>query len=106
VTLTWTFVLRNTIIITKIVALNAKAQFVGKFVFIRKLLNKLIALNTFIIRSHMKMKHTLLKQINYNRAMGVMNQVFKSSFVRNHTRTTVYKTSVRAMFTYGSEALT
>jgi hypothetical protein len=37
--------------------------------------------------------------------MEVINQVLKLSLVRKHTRIRVYKTLVRSVLTYGSEAL-
>jgi hypothetical protein len=44
------------------------------------------------------------KILNYNRAMGVINQIFKPSLVQKHTRTEIYKTLARPILTYGSEA--
>jgi hypothetical protein len=44
--------------------------------------------------------------LNYNRAMGIINQILKPSFVQKHTRIKIYKTLARPILTYGSEAWT
>jgi hypothetical protein len=44
--------------------------------------------------------------LNYNRAMGIINQIFKPSLVQKHTRIKVYKTLARPIVTYGSDAWT
>jgi hypothetical protein len=44
--------------------------------------------------------------LNYNRAMGIINQIFKPSLAQKHTRIKVYKTLARPILTYGSEAWT
>jgi hypothetical protein len=46
------------------------------------------------------------KILNYNRAMGIINQILKPSLVQKHTLIKVYKTLVRSILTYGSEAWT
>jgi hypothetical protein len=44
------------------------------------------------------------KILNYNRAMGTINLIFKPSLVQEHTRIKVCKTLSRLILTYGSEA--
>ncbi|KAJ4431546.1 hypothetical protein ANN_20145 [Periplaneta americana] len=44
--------------------------------------------------------------LNYNRAMAVINKVFKPSLVQKHTRIKAYKTLARPVLTYGCEAWT
>jgi hypothetical protein len=46
------------------------------------------------------------KILNYNRAMGIINHIFKPSLVQKHTRIKVYKTIARPILTYVSEAWT
>jgi hypothetical protein len=46
------------------------------------------------------------KILNYNRVMGIINQIFKSTLVHKHTRIKIYKTLSRPILTYGSEAWT
>jgi hypothetical protein len=46
------------------------------------------------------------KILNYNRVMGIIDQIFKPSLVQKHTRIKVYKTLARPILTYGSEAWT
>jgi hypothetical protein len=46
------------------------------------------------------------KILNYNRVMGIINQIFKPSLVQKHTRIKVYKTLARPILTYESEAWT
>jgi hypothetical protein len=43
------------------------------------------------------------KILNYSRAMGIINQIFKSSLVQKHTRIKISKTLARLILTYGSE---
>jgi hypothetical protein len=42
--------------------------------------------------------------LNYNRAMGIIRQIFKPSLVQKHTRIKIYKTLARPILTYRSEA--
>jgi hypothetical protein len=46
------------------------------------------------------------KILHYNRAMGIINQIFKPCLVQKHTRIKVYKTLARPIVTYGSETWT
>lgn len=46
------------------------------------------------------------KITKFNRALSIINQVFKSSLVQRHTRIRAYKTLARPLLTYGSEAWT
>jgi hypothetical protein len=46
------------------------------------------------------------KILNYNRAMGIINQIFKPSLVQKYTRIKIYKSLARPIITYGSEAWT
>jgi hypothetical protein len=46
------------------------------------------------------------KILNYNRAMGIISQIFKPSLVQKHTRIKIYKTLAGPILTYGSEAWT
>jgi hypothetical protein len=46
------------------------------------------------------------KILNYNRAMGIINQIFKPSLVHKHTLIKICKTLARPIVMYGSEALT
>ncbi|KAJ4448800.1 hypothetical protein ANN_00191, partial [Periplaneta americana] len=44
------------------------------------------------------------KIIKFNRAMGVINQIFRPTLVQKHTRTRIYKTLARPILCFGSEA--
>jgi hypothetical protein len=44
--------------------------------------------------------------LNYNRAMGTINQIVNTYLVQKHTRIKIYKTLARPILTYGSEAWT
>lgn len=46
------------------------------------------------------------KIIKFNRAMGIINQIFKPTLVQKHTRTRIYKTLARPILCFGSEAWT
>jgi hypothetical protein len=46
------------------------------------------------------------KILNYNRAMDIINRIFKSSLIQKQTRIEVYKTLARPILTYVSEAWT
>ncbi|KAJ4440460.1 hypothetical protein ANN_08601 [Periplaneta americana] len=46
------------------------------------------------------------KIIKFNRAMGIINQMFKPTLVQKHTRTRIYKTLARPILCFGSEAWT
>ncbi|KAJ4449257.1 hypothetical protein ANN_00654 [Periplaneta americana] len=46
------------------------------------------------------------KIIKFNRAMGIINQIFKPTLVQKHTRTRIYKTLARPILYFGSEAWT
>jgi len=46
------------------------------------------------------------KIIKFNKSMGIINSVMKPSLVQRHTRIRLYKTLVRPILCYGSEAWT
>jgi hypothetical protein len=44
--------------------------------------------------------------LNYKRAMGIINHIFKPSLIKKRIRIKIYKTLARPILTYGSEAWT
>jgi hypothetical protein len=92
---------------TKVMAFKGKKQIRSKICVYNKPIEQVSSLKYFGCNiSYEKDINISTKIRNYNRAMGIINQIFKSSLVQKHTRIKVYKTLARPNVTYRSEAWT
>jgi hypothetical protein len=89
---------------TKVMAFKRKEHIRSKICVYDKHIEQVPSFKYLGYISYEKDVDISTKILNYNRAMGIINQTFKPSLVQKHARIKVYKTLARPSLTYESDA--
>jgi hypothetical protein len=90
---------------TKIMAFSGKDPVRSKICINNKTLERVNTFNSLGCTLSYEGEKDLPSKISkFVKTIGVINQVFKSSLVQQHTRLNIYRTLARPVLIYGSEA--
>lgn len=85
----------------------ARTQFKAKFFINDKILEIVNEFNYLGYKLSFSTESDIHEKIvKFNKSLGILNKVMKSSLVQRHTRASLYKSLARPVLSYGSEAWT